>query len=183
MVIKRDKEYRITMILCLIGIVVLGFIYTLGLNTSIWVFLALHSPLFLYIGLHAIAYGRTFIFSPEGCTVCFLWFRKTYYWNEFRTKKTEIYPHFTIVPAKGCPYKKYVMFAPFRVRKPTLIRPLFYNMIHPWSYIYINFYIPDPRKKGLLGKITYRGRHYEIHEDAFMDKLAQWNVELDDKTD
>lgn len=182
MTIKRDKDYLFKMIVTWAGMVFLAVMYRFGLQIPFKTFLLLHSPLFLYLLAFSVSYGRTFILDAEGCTICFLWFRKHYFWEDMKFKMIEQYPQFALIPSGDCPYKTYAAFAPYRVHKPRWIRPLFYNIIHPWSYIYLNFYIPDPpaKQKGFFGPPTYKGRHYEVHEAEFMEKMYLWHVNLHD---
>ena len=179
MTIKRDKDYLFKMIVTWVGMAFLAVLYRFGLQMPIQTFLLLHSPLFLYLLAFAVSYGRTFILDAEGCTVCFLWFRKHYCWDDLKTKRVERYPQFSLVKSGDCPYQKYVAYAPYQVHKPRWVKPLFYNILHPWSYIYFNFYISDPNTKGIFGPIIYRGRHYEIHEAEFLEKMRQWHVDLE----
>ena len=182
MTIRPNKDYLTDTILYLICLIGVSFIFIFGLGTSLGASVALLSPIWLLFWLQRISSGRTFILDEEGHTICFLWMRKKYFWNDLRTKRIIEYPRLPLIYSKSdCPYKKGAIFAPFHVRKPKWIRPMVYSWLHPWKLVYVNFSIPDA---SLFGKkASYAGRHYEVDECDFCNMMKKWNIVLHEASD
>lgn len=178
MTIKPDKNHVFIFFCLLLLLSALMPLYYFGLNTPLWQAFAFHSPLFLIVLLDGVAYGRTFVLDEEGYTVCFMGFRKKYLWSELRTRRIQPYPKFAVRSRGDFPYRQVAIFSPRRFRKSRLIRPGLYRIFHPLSFMYINFYIPDPVVCGQT--IHRRGRHYEADEQEFREKMKQWHVELEE---
>ena len=177
MIIQRDDAYVVKIIIMLLAIIVVACGYLLEYKVHIGVFFALHWPVIVFIFVYAVAYGRTFELDCEGCKVRFLFFQKKYLWSEFKTKKVDHYSRYSLLAKGDFPYQNGVILAPFRVRKPSWIRPLVYNWIHPWRFIYFNFY-PE-FSKSQTGAFSQLGRHYEVDESEFWIKMSLWHVELE----
>ena len=157
MIVKKDKEYWFYVCFSHIGVLIVMIAFYFGLNLTIGWTLVVYAPLFLIIVLGAIIYGRTFILSAEGCTVCFLCFQRTYRWEELQTKRIERYPKYSLVrPMKYNPYQKYAMLAHYRVRKPRWVYPEQYSSLHPWSYIYLNSIIQTINYLGIGNPVNIR---------------------------
>ncbi len=173
MIITRDKEYKemfVVYSVCAAGI--LGcFIF--GLNKS-FVFVLLLIPVYFFMALYLISYGRTFVLNEYGCTVHFWKYKKLYTWDQLKTKRIEKYNSRPLINGT---YRGYYLteaiFCFRKIRKPKFIRPSTYSIIHPFSCIYINFN-PTPEN-------WKRGRHYEVDEMEFREKMKQWGVELEER--
>ena len=181
MIITRDPQYLIKQIM-LYGIVTIlcclplfGFdISSIGLP----VYLSLLLPIIVLMPVLSVAYGRTFVLDSQGCTVCFLWLRKKYLWDELLTKRIGAYPKLMLNSRGECPYRRGATFAPFRFRHSRYISPKLYSILYPWSFVYINLHIPDPVICGSV--VRYPGRYYEADEQEFREKMKQWHVELEE---
>ena len=183
MIIKRDKEYIILVIGILVCLIGTGCIYCFGMKESVAVVLAIHSPVILFYLSYVVAYGRTFVLTPKGVLVCFWWFEKTYPWDELKTKRVVNFPKHPILPInRAYPYKQYVVFSTYRVRNPRWLHPVYYNCLHPWSFIYINLDNPDTktRRERQSNEYTRRGRHYEVNEEEFREKMRLWHIVLEE---
>lgn len=183
MIIKRDKEYRIMVIAVMVCAIIAGYIFYMGLGLSVSGTLAAVSPVMLLIFLHAVGYGRTFTLAPDGCTVRFLCFEKTYLWDQFKTKKIISTPKHPILAInRAYPYQQYAVFAPFRIRKPRWLNPIYYNFIHPWSFVYINLDNSNTKTRRERQSTEYkrRGRHYEASEQEFREKMSLWHIALEE---
>lgn len=165
---------------CLIAV---GFIYHFGMDEPISVILVIHSPVILFYFSHMVAYGRTYVLTAEGCSVRFLWYEKTYLWEDLTTKRIVKFSKYSGFPInRAYPYNLYAIFAPYNVRKPHWLHPVYYNCIHPWSFIYINLDNPDTknRRGRQCNGHTRRGRHYEVNEDVFREKMRLWHIVLEE---
>lgn len=170
MVIHRDKDYMLYVAIELFLCVALLFLYVFGCDMTIGFALLFNSPVYVIVILELISAGRTFIMDEEGCTVCFWRFRKKYTWTELRTKKIEEYYLPSITDGKlRCPYTKEAFAAPYKIRKPRMIRSNLYSLLYPFSFIYVNF--------SLKNKNWKTGRYYEIDEGIFRQKMKDWDVD------
>ena len=175
MLIVRDKNYNLYFAVYIFVCISLLLIYVYGFeDVSISFALLINSPAYLIGILGLISTGRTFIMNEEGCTVCFWKYRKKYTWGELKTKRIESH----VLPSmfRGsvfCPYLKEAIFAPYKIRKPKVIRADLYSIFHPFSCIYVNFAIEDEKWQ--------TGRYYEVEETTFKEKMKQWSVELIEK--
>ena len=171
MVIVRDKNYSLYFAVYIFACISLLLIYVYGFDVSIGFALLINSPAYLTIILGLISTGRTFIMDEEGCTVCFWKYRKKYSWGELKTKRIEKH----VLPSMfrgriSCPYLKEAIFAPYKIRKPKVIRAELYSIFHPLSCIYINFALENDNWQ--------TGRYYEVEEATFRQKMKQWGVDF-----
>lgn len=126
--------------------------------------------------LHAIllcmTYCRTLIMDKEGCTVKFLRYKKAYKWSELETK--------CIVDSSGSwseqmAYNICFVFCKKQRKNPRWLHPALYSLyFHPLSFMFVCF---DPH-------LDFKPAHEEIYlveEDEFLQKMAEWNVEIVDE--
>ena len=144
-------------------------------------FLSLIWPTVLLITIPDSIYScRTLEMNAEGCVVSYLWYRKEYRWEEFKVKRIEKC-RFSL--AYQTMYKKLVYFSPKAVHKPRMIQPELYgSLLHPFSFICINFIPPGALPKEEAYK-TFKyefekGRSFEVDEKLFREKMQEWGVEL-----
>lgn len=172
MVISHDKDYKVYA--TLYGLVIIGILllYVYGFEMPLWGAMLINSPAILLAILWLISYGRTFIMSKDGCTVCFLNYRKHYSWDDLKTKRIE---HYSIPdPFDGTtsyPYMEIAIMAPYMIHKPKFMRPALYSCLRPLSCIYVNF-VP--------GDCNYKtGRYYEINKEVFMQQMNVWGIHFE----
>lgn len=169
MIINHDKHYKLYVAIYSFAFIGILFLYVYGFGLSIWVAVLINSPAILIAILGLISYGRTFILSEEGCTICFWNYRKKYSWDELKTKRIERYYIPDIFGGTvSCPYTEVAVIAPYVIHKPKFIRASLYSCLHPLSCIYINF---------ALSKGNYEtGRYYEIDKEIFQQRMNEWNI-------
>ncbi|MDO4337448.1 MAG: hypothetical protein Q4C91_05075 [Eubacteriales bacterium] len=182
MVIKSEKGYYVYEILGVILIVIhSGITYNpeFDLNSKLEWCLVYGFCIFLIINDWIIV-GRTLIMDERGCTVCFLWLKKEYRWEELKVKRIEDY--------RKCrgrrgqpPYKGGAVFS----RRDNIHRParkdlVNYLLFHPIIVIttfFVYFELePEVKKKG---GFTGAGI-YEVDEKVFRENMKKWGVELEE---
>lgn len=169
MIINHDKHYKLHVTIYCFTFIGILLLYVYGFELSLWVAVLINSPAILVAILGLISYGRTFVLSEDGCTVCFLNYRKHYSWGELKTKRIE---HYYSPDAFGgtisCPYIEVAIMAPHVIHKPKFIRAPLYSCLHPLSCIYINF---------ALNEGNYEtGRYYEVDKETFLQYMKAWNI-------
>lgn len=183
MIVKRDKEYLFQVIGILVCLIGTGCVYCFGMKVTIAVVLAVHLPVILLYLSYVVAYGRTFILTPEGIVIRFWWFEKTYPWKKIKTKRVVNFHKCPVLPInRTYPYKQYVVFSTRRVRNPRWLHPVYYNCLHPWLFVYINLDNPETKtgRERRSNEYTRRGRHYEINEKKFREKMKLWHIVLEE---
>lgn len=123
-----------------------------------------------------IAMGRTLIMNAEGCTVQFLWYRRTYRWTELKTKRIEDY---TNRFGYRDPYTAGAIFCKKQIKKQSRWKPGSYSArfyVHPFSFFFVYFdpHIPAQERKYQMSDI------YVVEEAEFRKNMAEWNVELEE---
>ena len=173
MVIKRDKDYNIYLVVYVITFVCLFCLYRFGFDTSVGFAFLINTPVYIIAIAGLISTGRTFIMDEEGCTVVFWKYRKKYMWEELKTRRIEEHTFPSMHRGRvGYPYLKGAIFAPYKIHKPRIIRANLYSLFHPFSCIYINCSIPNT---------NYQiGRYYEVEETTFCQKMNDWGVTLEE---
>lgn len=167
MIIKRSQlfymiaiSYAVCCIICTLLFISIDYILVPALV-----------PIYLITVSEIISIGRTFILDETGCTVCFGKYFKKYTWDQLKTKVIVNY----YIPSMYSnslypPYVTEIFFVPYKMRKPKMIRAGLYRVFHPWRCIFMYFI---PKEDG-----DYPGRYYEVDEQEFRTKMAQWGVEL-----
>ena len=170
MVIKQDKDYRNSIVLtCIIIIIVMMGIYIAGyLYCWEWAFMLYISVmsviLWVIMFAHIYIEFKTLIMDPTGLTVKFLFFEKKYRWDEFKIKE--------IIGGEKEDYnperKRCVVFS----RKNNI----------GFSSVFVTFRWKYPRKIKTWGWYsTYLPDVplYGVDEESFMAKMHEWNVKID----
>ncbi len=175
MVIKSGKENIIGLSIFFISItgMFISGIYEVGVFYSGFV---CFYPFLLFFKAW-ISIGRTFTMDEEGCTVCFLWYKKKYRWENLYIKRIEHY--YNIPGDQHHYYTDAAVFSVHAIHKPKWWHAYSYSWhVHPFSFFFVYFPLaPDIRKK--VGK-PLGGTIYEVNEEMFLEKLKSWNVELED---
>lgn len=168
MIFKPDKEYYklLKTTICLS----LGGCILISIDVGIIVFFLIFGSLSLIIIPYWIATGRTFVMNEEGCVVSILWYRKQYKWADFQVKGIEDFCH---AREYKNTYTRGAVFSTRRIRKPWWWTPELYCWrLHPLSFVFVNF-TPKERWFGT-------SPIYEMDEKKFMEKMKEWNVELEE---
>ena len=125
---------------------------------------------------HFITMGKIITLTPEGCTIKLFCWKKSYTWDQMKTKQWEDYSNsLTRI------YQGGVFFSPYREREKFIIYPDKYCLLlspHPFASVYIFFKVPgeeEIRKKS--GKEDIPG--YEADEKELREKFTKWGVEMD----
>ena len=110
---------------------------------------------------------RTFVLDKNGCTVKFWKYKKTYKWDEFKTKQIEARGYYY---GKNIRYQTTVIFYAKKHLNPNSHAPSSRAYLHPLSYIFIHF--EDEGDK-------YSSKIYEVDRHIFFEKLEEWGVTLE----
>lgn len=175
MVSKPDKDivWNVTMIVTAIVGMLLMFVLS---DEVVFVYIALF--VFLMGIRGTIVRGRTLIMDDVGCTVCFLWYRKGYRWDELQIKRID---HRIMDISKGFePYKSAAVFSPHNIHKPEKMDPGEYCFLfHPLSVFFVYFI---PEMDGYYDKTNFEkwkaSNEYAVDERLFREKMKIWGVEL-----
>lgn len=168
MIFKPDKEYYKTTVIAFCLIV--GGCIAISIDVGWMCFCVIFGIMNLIFIPNWMANGRTFIMNENGCVVCFLWYRKEYKWDDFQVKGIEDFSH---AREYKNTYTRGAVFSPRRIRKPWWWTPSLYCWrLHPLSFVFVNF-TPKERWFGT-------SPIYEIDEKKFMEKMKEWNVELEE---
>ena len=135
-------------------------------------------PLLLFMEIYFLwaivqtgfVYCRTFVLDKDGCTVKFLGYQKTYKWSELQTKRVVDFKRSFGEP----PYKACVILSPKKRKNRRLKLTSFALYFHPFSIMFI-FFDPHEKREWSCPEM------YSVDEEAFMQKMAEWNVEIRDK--
>ena len=136
-------------------------------------------PAFLIILRFFITTSRTIIMEQEGCTIKFLWAKKTYRWDQLQTKKvinlTDY--HGTYVHHARC-----AVLSPLYVKNPFKLMPLEYNTFYLppnlsiWGYFFV--YLDSKPKELKVSDNTY-----VVNETEFVRLMKEWNVDVENLVD
>ena len=144
------------------------FVY-FGGNIEIYLLLCLIFQIFTVKTI--CLFFKTLYINDSGCTVK-VWFSKRFYkWSELKTIRIEDDYEFRF-GARGETYKKGVVFSTREnFKTPWFMTTLSYMQmcINPFSF-FVVFFEPEDNKKRL--------GIYEVKESEFIEKMAEYGVEL-----
>lgn len=114
-----------------------------------------------------IRLGRVLIMDKDGCTICFLFIRKKYRWDELQTKHLEKF--------RARPYTEGIVFSKNVIRNPgkTLDNGMVFT--HPFRDFLVCF---EPVTPDYLQKSNSHIRVYEVNKSEFLAKLNEWGQEV-----
>lgn len=129
----------------------------------------------IYILYFWFVFGKSIYLDQNGCTVNFLFYKKTYCWNELKVKHIENHSMifgFDIPSELTC-----AIFSKKKYFKPKFISPSTYCEFHPFnfSFIYLNLI---PRNYDAENLPTNYSA-YPIDEQLFYSKMKEWNIEFE----
>lgn len=172
MTIKSSKS---TILLFIVIQVVLAlfslFLYLNFERTPLEFHIAVFAVLQLYMLRMYFIYGRTIRVDADGCTVKFLLFKKFYRWSDLKTKRIEDYRQRL---GRYDPYAKGVVFSKkenFRTPQSLTLSLYLQFCLNPFRFFFVLF---KPANKNGSGA-------YEVDEQEFLEKMAEYGVELDDR--
>ena len=127
---------------------------------------------FWYSIASILAYGRTFTFNQNGCTVSLGRREKHYGWDELTYVRLFDYrkaPLFGSLGQMGS-----IVFSTTAMKTPKWFSPTKHSLLHPLTYVYVNF--RDPNRPNL----TKRGYldDYCVDKEVFLQYLDEWGVEV-----
>ena len=139
-------------------------------NLIQWLIFVLPSSMILILSILQMI--RTLYFSKDGCVISLLCFDKFYRWDEIKIRR--------IQKLRGYhwsePYKKAVYFCSKRKHRFSWLKPN-KHLLRPMSFFYVHF-LPD---RPLEGREKWYPTEYAVDEKEFMDKMAEWGVELEEE--
>lgn len=169
MIAERPKDYFIIQSIVVTFLLALEIVFVIEFD-SFLIISIVFAPLYIGTLSDIIARGRRFIIEEEGCTVCFWKYRKKYKWEELRTKRIEKHNIPSMFKGRSCyPYLEDVILSPKIIHKPKIMRAEGYSIFHPFTCIFLHF---TPKTESKLI------RYYEVDEEEFLYKMAQWGIEL-----
>lgn len=127
----------------------------------------------VYLLIYIAAIGRTYRYSKQGCTISFLFYRKSYVWEELQIKKYEKDFAFTVGAGGGTSYGAadgvFFSVKPYKYTKSG--SPITSSEIFQPSKFYVLF--PHRMKK-------YSFIPYPVADrDKFLGLLKEWGVEIE----
>jgi len=126
-----------------------------------------------------IASGRKFVFDNDGITVCFLWIKKHYRWDEFQLKQYVKYGGISAYASRP-PLVSAVEFYKKKISIPKIDAHSYSMLFHPFTFIFV--YFPPSKTWRRDTSINEQARSqiiYEADEEEFLMKLKEWGVELE----
>lgn len=169
MVVKSDAE-SISFVYLLFGLTIVLMIMCFR-DGDFWGLFPLWIFMFVFIISHWMVIGRTLRMDEQGCSVCFLCYRKRYQWEELQVKSVEYHDHDS---GLRLPYTGGIVFIAKGKRGPRKLYDLLdYNSSCPFSSFFVFFRPEEP-----VDKWTYYKGVYEVDKEQFMKKLEEWRVEI-----
>lgn len=159
MIIKSDKGVYVNVI----TIFAAGLMFFAAVEWT-WLRISVCAILFAFGFMVWLECGKTLIMDEDGCTVCFLCFRKKYLWCELKTKRIERWDvsYSGIVPEK----RRGVFFSKKERSDKSSLRV---------SSFYVWFAIDCKMRY----KHHVMPEKYTVDENVFMKKMDEWQVDLE----
>ena len=143
-------------------------------------FISVANICFLYGGLRTfITREKIIILTPEGCTIKLFCYKKTYTWNQLRTKQWEDYRDFWKSIMKSY-YQGGLFLSPYCTRQEYKTYPDLYVellTLHPFASVYIYFKRPSNKARKRSSDTKH---YYEADEQELRDTLSRWGVEIEE---
>lgn len=173
MIIKSSSEYKIFVVI-LLSSVLLYAILLISEFRDYYFPVVTAFILAVIVIRYWISVCRTFVLSPEGCTIKFLCFCLNYKWTDFKTMRIEDYSNRS---GYRLHYTSGVILSCRRIKKKTWLMPAVYSLfLHPFSFIYIHF---DPHIEFNRWDVRCPDL-YVVEENEFLSQLMEWGVTLED---
>ena len=176
MVIKSSKAYCILVFILML--VALVSVNVICIDAPIILYIFFLMPGYFFAIRWFVSTYSFYIFNKEGCTVKFLHYQKTYKWSDLKTKVVIPLPWGS---TSKMPYDECVILSPKKYQHISrIIRPYEYRIIvHPLQFMVIHFdikklYLKKEQKTG-----TYGPDIHVVNKEDFLEKLQEWNVELE----
>ncbi len=125
--------------------------------------------------IQTVAWHRTFILNETGCTVCFLWYKRQYRWDELEMKQYVTYGEAITRFGAHSIAVRGVEFSPKRRKISRRRDGCNYSLRHPLTFIPISFL-----KNGMSLEECDKERMrycYPMDEELFRSKMKEWHVE------
>ncbi len=175
MKVQSSRDLRIS--LPILAILYPSFVVAWAISIKSLVALVLLFPV-IFIVLAWIAFGRTLIFTKDGCTVRFIFFSKTYAWQDLKTK--QIMDFSDRISNKEKPFTKGAVFYSKKVMLPKHLKPGMFNLyFNPFSFFFVYF---RPDEDYYAHKSMMYSDLYVTDETEFRDNLKKWGIEINEET-
>ena len=165
--IIKSKGIKSSIIL-LFGFLIIYFFIMYDLSKSILFSAILFLVLSIILLLIWFVYDKTIIMDISGITVHFLFYKKSYSWDDVKTIR--------IVNLKRCYefgrfFHRCAYFSFKKNIKFRLINPSTYGNLHPFSFGFIYFKKSEEKLSTQI---------YEIDEQLFISKLDEWGIKIEE---
>ncbi len=123
---------------------------------------------------------RDFYFDEKGCTIKFLFFKKTITWDSFKVKRIEKFVHkgkFLFIDLGTREHYKYAVFYPHRMlkfNKMDLYDYVYLLCMFPFSLVYVDLISAESKSEK-----RYRSPEHPVDEQLFYSKMEEWNIKLE----
>ncbi|HIZ43393.1 MAG TPA: hypothetical protein H9672_01545 [Firmicutes bacterium] len=178
LIVKPLERGRGIVFLFVMVIVIVFFFYIVPEGFEL--FNTILNIFFLYNGLRAvITLEKIIILTPEGCTIKLFCYKKTYTWNQLKTKQWEDYRDFW-KSIEGNYYQGGLFLSPYRTRQKYRKYPHEYIetfTVHPFASVYIYFKRPQDK---VWKRSSDTKHYYEADEQVLRDTLSRWGVEIEE---
>ena len=173
MIVKSASDLRIS--LTVLNIVYPIFVLSMAIHDKSLLALVLLAPTILLIRAWVVL-GRTLIFSKEGCTVKFMFYSKTYKWQELKTKQIKDFSNG--ISYKEQPFKQGTIFCSKSINFPKKLKPAGFNYLYrPFGFFFVYF---KPCSNYYANKSLLYSDLYVVNEDEFRNNLKKWKVDIED---
>ncbi len=172
MVIKSERGIYGYFVIIFLIIIFLVLLYV-DKGASLLFSILYQTPIIIISLLYYIEIGRTLYFDEKGCTVSFLWYKKTIPWGRLKYIQIESYQGRITYRS---PYDKAILFSTRKIHKHKWLKPTVYGIFFPTSFFYIYFFPDVPLETDALH--PKYPLEFCCDEKEFMDKLKEWNVHM-----
>lgn len=176
MVIKSSKAYCIFGFILMLAALIVVNVICIDAPVILYMFFLI--PGYVFSIRWFISTYSFYELNKEGCTVKFLFYQRTYKWNDLKTKSVIPLPWGS---ASRMPYDECVIFSPKKYRHiRRIIRPYEYRIIvHPLQFMVIHFDIKKSYSKREQKGGTYGPDIHVVNKEDFLGELRKWGVQLE----
>lgn len=178
MTVKCSKNNYLYLALATIGCVLAGILAWFRFGSTSAVIL-ITVPAFLIILRFFITTSRTVIMEKEGCTVKFLGIKKTFKWDELKTRKVI---NLTDYHGTYTDHTKCAVFSLINIKNPFRLMPLEYSSFYlspnvsAWGHFFV--YLDSNPKE-----MKFKEDTYVVDETEFVRLMKEWNVDVENLGD
>lgn len=169
MVLYPTKAY--TLYYTVIGVTFL-LLNCIFLNDKCYMAALIFSLVYLVLFVpFVLATGKTVSLTRDGCEIRFLFYRRTYSWDDFKVKRVENYSE---VLSYKRTYDAGIFFSVSHLQRIRWMGPVEQSAIsHPLKTFFVIFHMEAPNKA-----VAYYPIPYEVDKNSFINMLSQWGIVL-----